>query len=60
MPDLESNQTIEAAIQGVRDRLKLDLSDEDAIIFMEKLIQDSCASKMWIAVDAIHSLAQKF
>jgi phosphatidylinositol 3-kinase len=59
-PDLENTQTIEKAIQGVRDRLKLDLSDEEAIIFMEKLIQDSCSSKIWLAVDAIHSLAQKF
>jgi hypothetical protein len=59
LPDLEHTQTIENAIQGVRDRLKLDLSDEEAIVFMEKLIQDSCSSKMWIAVDAIHSLAQK-
>ena len=59
LPDLEHTQTIETAIQGVRDRLKLDLSDEEAIVFMEKLIQDSCSSKMWIAVDAIHSLAQK-
>jgi len=60
LPDLENTQTIDNAIQGVRDRLKLDLSDENAIIFMEKLIQDSCSSKMWIAVDAMHSLAQKF
>ena len=60
LPDLETTQDIETAIHGVRERLKLDLSDEDAIIFMEKLIQDSCSSKMWIAVDAIHSLAQKF
>ncbi len=60
LPDLESTQTIDTAIEGVRDRLKLDLSDEDAIIFMEKLIQDSCSSKMWLAVDAMHSLAQKF
>ena len=58
--DLEKTQTIESAIQGVRERLKLDCSDEEAIIFMEKLIQDSCSSKMWIAVDAIHNLAQKF
>jgi len=60
LPDLEITQTIETAIQGVRTRLKLDLSDEEAITFMEELIQDSCSSKMWIAVDAIHSLAQKF
>jgi hypothetical protein len=59
LPDLEKTQSIETSIQGVRDRLKLDLSDEEAIVFMEKLIQDSCSSKMWIAVDAIHSLAQK-
>jgi phosphatidylinositol 3-kinase len=60
LPDLEKTQSIEAAIRGVRDRLQLDLNDEDAIVFMEKLIEDSCASKMWIAVDAIHSLAQRF
>ena len=60
LPDLEETQSIEAAIQGVRDRLQLDLSDEDAIEFMEKLIKDSVASKMWIAVDAIHSLAKRF
>lgn len=60
MPDLEKTQSIEDAIQGVRDRLKLDLTDEEVIVFMEKLIEDSCASKMWIAVDAMHSLAQKF
>lgn len=60
LPDLEETQSIEAAIQGVRDRLQLDLSDEDAIEFMEKLIKDSVASKMWIAVDAIHSIAKRF
>jgi len=60
LPDLEKTQSIETTIQGVRDRLKLDLTDEEAILFMEKLIEDSCASKMWIAVDAIHSLAQRF
>jgi len=60
LPDLEKTQSIEDAIQGVRDRLKLDLTDEEVIVFMEKLIEDSCASKMWIAVDAMHSLAQKF
>ena len=60
LPDLENTQSIEAAIRGVRDRLQLDLNDEDAIVFMEKLIEANCASKMWIAVDAIHSLAQRF
>eukprot|EP00536_Pseudo-nitzschia_multiseries_P009935 jgi/Psemu1/202007/e_gw1.289.5.1 len=60
LPDLEKTQSLEAAIQGVRDRLKLDLTDEEAIIFMEKLIEDSSSSKMWIAVDAMHSLAQRF
>jgi hypothetical protein len=60
LPDLEKTQSIETAIRGVRDRLQLDLNDEEAIVFMEKLIEDSCASKMWIAVDAIHSLAQRF
>jgi phosphatidylinositol 3-kinase len=60
LPDLEQTQSLESAIQGLRDRLRLDLNDEQAISFMEKLIEDSCSSKMWIAVDAIHSLAQRF
>jgi hypothetical protein len=60
LPDLEGTQTLEDAIRGLRNRLRLDLDDEGAINFMETLIEDSYSSKMWMAVDAIHSLAQRF
>jgi hypothetical protein len=60
LPDLELNQSLEAAMEGVRNRLHLDFTDDEAITFMEKQIEQSCSSKMWMAVDAIHSLAQRF
>lgn len=60
IPDIETNQTIEAAILGLRGRLRLDLADDEAISFMEKLIEESCSSRMWIAVDAIHTLGKRF
>lgn len=60
LPDLDETQNLESALQGLRNRMQLDLTDEEAISFMEKLIEDSCSSKMWIAVDAIHSLARRF
>lgn len=60
LPDVETNQTIEASILGIRKRLQLDLTEDEAITFMEKLIEDSIASKMWLAVDAIHTLGKRF
>lgn len=60
LPDVEENQSIEAAILGIRERFRLDLSEDQAISFMEKLIEDSCSSRMWIAVDAIHTLGKRF
>lgn len=60
LPDVEQNQDIESAIMGVRNRLRLDLREEEAIVFMEKLIEESCSSKMWLAVDAMHTLGKRF
>lgn len=60
LPDVEQNQDIETAIMGVRDRLRLDLSEENAINFMENLIEESTSSKMWLAVDAMHTLGKRF
>jgi len=48
------------ALHGVLERLHLDLFDEKAISYMEQLIEDSIYSKIWIAVDAIHSIAKRF
>jgi hypothetical protein len=60
LPDVSENQTTEAAILGIRDRLRLDLTQDETISFMEKLVEDSLSSKLWIAVDVIHSLGKRF
>jgi phosphatidylinositol 3-kinase len=60
IPDIEQTQSVDDALNGLRNRLRLDLNDEEAISYMEKLIEDSCSSKLWIAVDAIHTFAQRF
>ena len=60
LPDLSENQSTESAIRGVRERLQLELNPDQAVAFMDKLIEDSLSSKMWIAVDAIHSLGKRF
>lgn len=59
LPDISENQSTEAAVLGVRERLRLDLTQEKAISYMEKLIEDMLSNKMWIAVDAIHSLGKR-
>jgi phosphatidylinositol 3-kinase len=59
-PDISENQTLENALQGLRDRLRLDLSDPEAVAFMEGLVESALSSKMAMAVDAIHSLGKKF
>jgi phosphatidylinositol 3-kinase len=56
----DSKQPLETALLGIRERLRLDLTDDDAISFMEQLVEESCSSKMWIAVDAIHSIGKRF
>ncbi len=56
----DAKQSLENTMMGMRERLQLDLSDDEAISFMEKLIEESCASRMWIAVDAIHTLGKRF
>lgn len=59
LPDVSENQTIGQALHGVRDRLRLDLTDNQALSFMEELIESSLSNRMWMAVDAIHSLGKR-
>jgi len=60
LPDVEVNQSLEESIYGIRERLRLDLTEEGAMSFLETLIEESCSSRMWIAVDAIHTLGKHF
>ena len=56
----DSKLSVETTMMGIRERLLLDISDEEAISFMENLVDESCSSRMWMAVDAIHSLGKRF
>jgi len=60
IPDLSVNQSPEEALMAMRYRFRLDLSESDALTFMERLIESSIENKLWIAVDAIHSLGKHF
>lgn len=60
VPDISENQSTAKAVEGMRDRLRLDLTDGEAIAYMESLMESSLGSKMWLAVDAMHSLGKKF
>jgi hypothetical protein len=60
LPDVSQNQATEQAILGVRERLRLDLSDSQAINYIEGIVEESLSNKLWIAVDAIHQIGKKF
>jgi hypothetical protein len=60
LPDVSVNQSPEQVLHDVLERLCLNLSDEEAISYMEQLIEDSICSKLWIAVDAMHSIGKRF
>ena len=60
VPDISINQTIERAIFGVRERLRLDLSESEAIDYIENLVEASLSNKLWIAVDAMHQIGKNF
>jgi len=59
LPDLSVNQPPEQVLCSLRDRLRLDLSDEKAVSFMEQLVEENTTSRMWMAVDAIHNLGKR-
>jgi Phosphatidylinositol 3- and 4-kinase len=60
LPDICLNQKPEQAIDGIHERLRLDLSDEDAITYIERIIEESASSKLWVAVDALHVIGKRF
>ncbi|CAB9520306.1 Phosphatidylinositol 3-kinase catalytic subunit type 3 [Seminavis robusta] len=60
LPDvIASDGAVEVAL-GLRKRLRLDLTEEQAVAYMEEMIESSLSSKIWMAVDAIHSLGKRF
>ena len=60
MVDVSIYQSPEEAILAMRGRFRLDLNDDDALTYIEDVIDKSIASKMWKAVDVIHSIGMHF
>lgn len=60
IPDISINQKPENALRLFHERFCLHLNDNDAVLFLEENITRSSTSKLWIAVDALHSLGKKF
>ncbi len=60
LEDLSINQPPEEAVLAMRGRFRLDLNDDDALAYIEQVIDKSITSKMWRAVDVMHSLGKHF
>jgi len=58
--DLSLAQPPIDAIFAMKDRFQLDLSDDEALSYIEHVVEKSITSKMWRAVDAMHSLGKHF
>mmetsp|Transcript_8501 Transcript_8501/g.19026 ORF Transcript_8501/g.19026 Transcript_8501/m.19026 type:complete len:1924 (+) Transcript_8501:286-6057(+) len=55
MGDVSINQPPEEAILAMRGRFRLDLNDDDALAYIEDVVEKSISSKMWKAVDWMHT-----
>jgi len=60
IPDVAVNQKPEEALELIHQRFCLDLNENDAVAFLEENIEQSLTSKIWIAVDAMHSFGKRF
>jgi phosphatidylinositol 3-kinase len=60
MGDVSVNQPPEEALLAMRGRFRLDLNDDDALAYIEDVVEKSITSKMWKAVDVMHSLGKHF
>ena len=58
--DVSINQPAEESILAMRGRFRLDLNDDDALAYIEDVVEKSITSKMWRAVDVMHSLGKHF
>jgi hypothetical protein len=55
-----SNGAVAEVVLSLRERLRLDLTAEQAVAYMEEMVESSLSSKLWMAVDAMHSLGKRF
>ena len=59
LPDVSVHRTAEEALAGVKARLKLELSEDNALAYIESLVEECMSNKMWIAVDTLHSIGKR-
>ena len=60
MGDVSIKQPPEESILAMCGRFRLDLNDDDALAYIEDVVEKSITSKMWRAVDVMHSLGKHF
>ena len=60
IPDIARNQTPYDAMNFLRNQFRLELDEDKAISYIENLIFENVSSKLWMAVDSIHSLSKRF
>ena len=60
MKEVSIHTNPDQALGMMRERLCLQLSAVEAVSYIEELIESSLSSKVWMAVDAIHSLGKRF
>jgi phosphatidylinositol 3-kinase len=60
MRDLSLAQPPIDVILAMRDRFQVNLNEDDALTYIEHVVEKSITSKMWRAVDVMHSLGKRF
>lgn len=60
MSDLSIKQSPKEAILSMRGRFRLDLNDDEALAYIEQVVEKSITSKIWLAVDVMHNLGKHF
>ena len=60
IPDISITQKPCEALKFIHQRFSLDLDDNDAVAFLEENIENSLTSKIWVAVDTLHSIGRRF
>jgi|AntRauTorckE5430_2_1112549.scaffolds.fasta_scaffold00883_3 phosphatidylinositol 3-kinase len=60
IPDISITQKPDEALKFIHQRFSLDLDDDDAVAFLEENIENSLTSKIWVAVDTLHSIGKRF
>jgi len=60
MSDLSIKQSPLEAILSMRGRFRLDLSNDEALAYIEQVVEKSITSKIWRAVDVMHNLGKHF